>query len=161
MRTLKYALKGKEVATALIGAVVAIRQAESVQDGVASGIFKDESALVEKANDGYTIALQGLLRNKAAGKKQEDGTLKIPTVAELQAFADGYTYAVRGEGTQREVKPETKAARAAKSTGNKLFEKCLSDEKERARMVRLGVLDEDEFNEWVAARQTPATQPQA
>ena len=60
MRTIEYELKGKEVPAALVGTKINIRVAESVADGTDKKIFASEAALLEKANDGVVIAVQGL-----------------------------------------------------------------------------------------------------
>lgn len=152
MRTVAYALKGKEIPPHLVGTVINIRVAESDADIGEGKVFASADAMREKANDGVVIAVQGLLRNKAANTK-------TPATAEsLQKFADGYTYDVRAEGVARTVKPETKATRAAASTGNRIFERAASDEKFRTQMVKNGLIDLAEFEAWQAAKATtPAT----
>lgn len=150
MRTVDYALEGKAVPATLRGSVIKIKVAESVQDGVASGVFKSEQALVEKANDGVVIAVQGGLRTKAG----KDGM----TVAKLQEWADAYCYDVRAEGSgvAREVKPETRVARAAAVSGNKMFERALTDETFLQRGIKNGYIDQAEFDTWKAAREEAA-----
>ena len=157
MRTIPYALRGKEVPAHLAGTIINIRVAESTADVGDGKPFASSTAMLEKANGGYVIALQGLLRAKA-------GNTKTPATAEsLQAFANGYTYDVRGEGAPRIVKPETKATRAAASMGNRIFERAMIDEKFRSQMIKNGQLDESEFAAWqdAKAEAAKAQAPQA
>lgn len=163
MRTIEYELKGKEVPASLQGRVIRIRTAESDADIGEGKVFASADAMREKANDGYVISVQGLLRNRAANAlKGENGTTLTPdeAAAKLQTFADGYTYNVRQEGQGGPSKPKTPAGIAkskASSAGNRLFEKCASDEAFLARMVKQGIVDADEFTEWQTARAAAVT----
>ena len=145
-RYVKYALQGKEVPSHLKGQIVNIKVAESVADGVASKVYASEQALVEKANDGVVIAVQGGLRIKSG----KEGM----TLAKLQEWADAYCYDVRTEGQgPREVKPETKVNRAAAASANKSFERALTDEAFLAKGIKNGYIDEGDFLAWKAARE--------
>lgn len=147
MRTLPYKLTGKDVPAALAGTTINIKVAETLDEAKAL-TANGESDVVAKFADGYVIALQGKLRNRS-GKKRDDGTL-VESAESLQSIADTYKYSVQAEGVAREVKPETKATRAAASVGNKIFERALIDEKFRATMEKNGMLEG--FDEWQQAR---------
>ena len=153
MRTQPYALKGKDVPEQFAGQTINIRLPESSDE--CQSLFADAEARDESAHNDYVVWLQGRLR-AMSGAKNEDGTLKY-SLSELQAFADKATKARRvpGTGSTKEVKPETKQARAAKGAGNKLFEKCRADAAFLARMVKLGAVEQADYDEWLAA------QPQA
>lgn len=146
MRTAEYVLTGKEVPQSLAGTVIRIRVPETLED--AKALTKNgESDVVAKFGDGYAIALQGQLRTRSG--KTKDGAL-VETPESLQKLADEYVYAVLAKGAPKSVKPETKAKRAAVSSGNKLFEKARADEKFRAQMIKNGIIDEAEFGDWLA-----------
>ena len=157
-RTLAYKLTGKEVPAALAGTTVNIKIAETYKE--AEALTKNgEADVVAKFADGYVIALQSKLRTRASKKDKATGAL-LESAESLQKIADEYVYSVQAEGAPREVKPQTKAARASQNTGNKVFERCLTDEKFRNQMERAGMLEG--FDEWRAAREaTQAAQPQA
>lgn len=157
MRTISYELKGKEVPASLVGKTINIRVAEGDADIGEGKVFASADAMREKANDGVVIAVQGLLRNRAANAlKGENGATISPedALTALQKFADGYTYDVRKEGAAGPSKPKTPAGIAkskASSAGNRLFEKCATDEAFLARMVKQGIVDQAEFDEWKSA----------
>ena len=149
MRTIEYKLEGKEVPSNLRGQVIRLRVPETYAE--AEGLTeKGESDVVAKFADGLVIATQGALQTKS----------KKNVLTTLQKWADEYKYTVRAEGTgtRKEVKPETQAARAAKNSGNRLFEKCRDDAAFLARMVKLGVVDEGEFQTWLSTQAAPAAQ---
>ena len=156
MRTIEYALQGKEVPASMRGQIVKIKAPESVAEA-ASLCENGETGVVDKFTDAYVIACQGRLRT-AAGKK--DATLES-----VRAVASGFKIKPRAEGTgeRKEVKPETVAKRAAASSGNKLFTR-IRDAKDRAaelaRFVKLNVVDEAEFTEWLSTNPAPAAEAQ-
>lgn len=136
-----YKLAGNDVPASLRGQVVNVRVAETI-DEATSMAGGDVTNVIAAFNDSQIIRLQGQLRS--ASKKK--------ALPELQALADGFTYAQRGESQPREVKPKTQQARQAESVGNKLFELCEKDPTQLARMVKLGVVDQTAFDTWKAAR---------
>ena len=139
MRTVAYELRGKEVPSHLQGAIINIKIAETVADGITNKLYEDESALVEKANDGRVIAIQGLLR----GKSGKEGA----TVESLQAFADGYCYSQRkeGTGTPRQRTAKTEVTEAAASVGNRMMDRALADAEYAKKAIRLGAFSEEEL----------------
>lgn len=152
MKKRPYKLEGKDVPASLRGQVVNITIPETLADAKVIADDDDDN-IVAGFTDSAVIRLQGQLRT--ASKKK--------SLAELQALCDGFRYTQRGEGTPREVKPKTVQTRTAASAGNKMFEYCLTNEKELERLVRIGLVDRAEFDAWKAAREvaaapTPAAQ---
>lgn len=152
MRTQNYTLQGGDVPAHLKGTVIRLKVAESVAE-MTQLCGGNEGLAVSKFNDGYAIALQGVLRRRS-GKTKDGQPTETPET--LQAFADGYTLAERAEGTAREVKPETKANRVAADQSNKNFERALTDEQFRKQGIKFGFIDEDAFNAWKQARDEAA-----
>lgn len=120
--------------------------------------FESEAALVAAGEQQRDIAVRDDIRT-ILGK--EDGTVEKAAKA-AQELVIGAPRTSDGKVTKAK-KPETIAKNAAASSGNKLFEKALVDEKFRASMIRNGVLDEAEFQTWQSAREAaaqPKTQTQ-
>lgn len=153
MRTIVYELQGKDVPEALRGAKINIAVGENYRE-CETLTEKGESDVCAKFNDGRVIALQGALRTKS----------KKSNLAELQSFADGYKYTERVEGEGGPSAPKTArgvATQKAAASGNRLFEKCATDETFLQRMVKQQIVDLDEFNAWKQARDLAAKDPKA
>jgi hypothetical protein len=160
MRTVGYALKGKDVPQHLVGTVINLQLGENYREAEQL-TEKGETDVVEKFNDGRVIAIQGLLRTKASGKKV-DGKVVFPTAAELQKIADDYRYTVREEGEgPKASKPQTIAKNSAADAGTKLFERCLANPKFLKQMLDAGVVEQEKYDTWLANRQPQATATEA
>lgn len=151
MKTRNYELQGKDVPANLRGAVLTFPVAETSAD--IAKLCQSEPDAIELAQSAYDVWLQGRVRALAARKPGEGQA--APSVESLNAFISGARYARRTEGTGGGSKPKTPAGIAkqkAASSGNRLFERCAADETFRDRMVKQGIVDLAEFQEWTAAR---------
>jgi hypothetical protein len=181
MRNHSYEIaKGNEVSPEFVGKTVTWQKAETI--GEALGLPTDVAAQVSALIAGATKTTQNPHFESekalvAAGEQQRDiavredirSTLakdaKTPgTIDAAAKVANELTIGSPRAGGKvgKAVKPQTIQKNAAASSGNKMFEKALVDEKFRNLMIRNGVLDEAEFGTWQAAREAasaPATTP--
>lgn len=142
--------KGNQVKPEHVGKKVSWMKAENVQEALASGHFENEAALVAAAEQQRDIAVREDIRDILS---TDDGTLEAAAEA-AKTLTVGKPRA--GGGVSKVVKPKTQAERAAKGSGNRLFEKARGDQKFLDRMVRDQIIDIEEFNAWLAY-QTAAT----
>jgi len=174
MREHRYEVaKGKEVRPEFVGKSVGWMKAETIGEalGLGTDVAAQITALISGATKGTNPHFDSEKALVAAGEQQRDiavredirGTLGKPegTLEAASKVANELTIGAprSGGGVAKVVKPETAAARGAKSTGNRLFEKCRGDEKFLARMVKDGIVDQGEYDAWLAVN--PATQPTA
>jgi hypothetical protein len=153
MRHVEYELQGKDVPTELRGKVLKLRVPETLAEGEAMCRDGQEGVLAKFA-DGRIITVQGILRNRSAKALKDANGDVDKALATLQGIEDAHQYAIQREGSGPS-KPKTAQGRqtkAAASSGNRLFEKCLADETFLARMVKQQIVDQAEFDDWKAAR---------
>lgn len=102
-KTRTYALKGKDVAPALVGQSLTFPVFETREHELAA--CKSEEDAREMFQSAYDVWLQGKART-AAGKKDKDGNF-VATLADVQKVIDDAVYQRRQEGTgeKREAGP--------------------------------------------------------
>lgn len=152
MITREITLESKEYG-ALQGRKITVRVPETLDDCRALTVNGD-SDVVARFEESIVRAQNNLARTAAAGilKKETDAD---KAHAALQAKINDYRYAERGEGTSAPKGPKTakgKQDKAAATSGNRLFEKCLADETFLGRMIKQGIVDQGEFDAWKAAK---------
>jgi hypothetical protein len=156
MRTINYELQGNDVPESLRGKTIRLQVPETYRE--AESLTKaGESDVVAKFADGDVIRRQGRLRGKSKKALKDANGDAEKAIGALQAWNDGAdsVYTVRAEGDGTPSAPKTAKGRqtkAAASSGNRLFERCLADETFLSRMVKQNVVDQAEYDEWKAAR---------
>lgn len=164
MLTREIKLESKEFGP-LVGSTLKVRVPENMADCLTL-VKSGESDVVARFAEGIVRAQNNGARSRAASvlkKHTKDG--KVDTAAaltDLQSGIDGYKYGERAEGTGAPAAPKTPKGRqtkAAASSGNRLFEKCEKDDALLARMIKQGIVVEEEYNEWKAARTEAAAAP--
>lgn len=136
--------KGNQVKPEHVGKKVSWLKAETVQEAISSGHFENEAALVAAAEQQRDIAVREDIRDILS---TDEGTLEAAAEA-AKTLTVGKPRA--GGGVSKVVKPKTQAERAAKGSGNRLFERAQADEKFLARMVKDQIIDMDEYNAWLS-----------
>lgn len=165
--------KGNEVRTEFVGKTVSWMKAQTI--GEALGLPDDVGARITKLIGDATKTSNPHFESEhalvAAGEQQRDIAVRDDirtilgkpegTLAEAAKAATELTIGAprTGNGSvSKTAKPATRQKRAAADTGNKVFERCLTDEKFRNTMERAGMLDG--FEEWKAAREAAQAEPQ-
>lgn len=146
---------------ALQGKTITVREPENMADCL-SLVEKGESDVIARFAESIVRYQNNLARTATPGilKKETD---PAKALVALQAKIDGAKYTERAEGSgagaaKGPKTPKGRQDKAAASSGNRLFEKCLADETFLARMEKQGIVDRGEFDAWVAAR-TEANAP--
>lgn len=141
--------KGDSVLPANVGTKIGLIDYTTVTEAIENGHFENEAALVSAAYE------QRHIRSNRAVRKvlSQEGKTVAEAVAAGNAVKVG---APTARGTPATAKPATIKKNVAASSGNRLFEKCKSDEAFLARMVKQGIVDQGEFDQWLAAS-APAT----
>lgn len=155
-------LESKEFGT-LKGKTITVRVPENTED-CRTLTEAGDSDVLARFCESIVRAQNNYVRSKAA-KILKDAKTPEEALAALQKAADEYKYSQRKEGSGLPRGPKTAKGRqqaVAASSGNRLFEKCAADEAFLARMVKQNVVDQAEYDAWLAARkeaQTPAPTP--
>jgi hypothetical protein len=136
--------KGNQVKPEHVGKKVSWMKAQTVAEALSAGHFENEEALVAAAEQQRDIAVREDIRDILS---TDDGTLEAAAEA-AKTLTVGKPRA--GGGVSKVVKPKTQAERAAKGSGNRLFERAQADEKFLARMVKDQIIDMDEYNAWLS-----------
>jgi hypothetical protein len=144
--------KGDSVLPQNVGTKIGLIDFTTVQEAIDNGHFENEAALVSAAYE------QRHIRSNRAVRKvlsTAEGTVQA-AIAAGNAVKIG---APTNRATPATAKPATIKKNVAASSGNRLFEKCKQDEAFLARMVKQGIVDQGEFDQWLAASapQAPAT----
>lgn len=137
--------KGDSVRPEFVGTKVTLTQNDTVAEALAAGHFESERAIMDAANAQRNIAANRVVR-KALSKKDAtvDEAVKLANAVKVGAARVGVTPAT--------AKPATVQKNAAAKSGNRLFEKCAADEGFLARMIKQGVVEQSEFDDWNKAR---------
>lgn len=137
--------KGDAVKPQFVGTKVSITNADTVAEGISLGHFESEAAIMAAANAQRNIAVNRVVR-KALSKDDAkvDDAVALGNKVKLGS--------PRAASTPKTAKPSTIRKNVAASSGNRLFEKCATDADFLRRMVGQGIVDQGEYDTWLANR---------
>lgn len=146
MKTHTYTVqKGDAVKPQFVGTKVEIQNSTTVAEALQAGHFENEAALVAAANAIRNIAVNRVVRKELA--KDNGSTAEAIRLGNLVKVG-----APRPAATPKTAKPSTIRKNTAAASGNRLFEKCAADADFLRRMIAQQIVDETEFNTWLANR---------
>lgn len=144
--------KGQEVPTQFHGKEVALKRAQTVAEAISSGQFENEEAVMAAATSQWLIAARAAIRSELGRTpvKGKESEFVAPTLE--SASAAGNAVKLGAPREHKEPKPKTEkgiAQAAARTSGNRLFEKARGDAKFLQRMTKDGIIDETEYAAWL------------
>jgi hypothetical protein len=150
--------KGDNVKPTFVGSKIEVQNSQTVAEALAAGHFESEAAIVAAANAIRNIAVNRVVRKELA---KENGS-----VAEAVKLGNAVKVGTpRAASTPKTAKPSTIRRNTAAASGNRLFEKCSTDADFLRRMVSQGIVDQGEYDTWLAnkdkkdEKKAPATTP--
>ena len=135
-----------------------------MDEALTLGHYPNIEAIVSAAEQQWLIGARAAIRTELGRKPVtgKESEFVAPTLESASQVGNAVKLGAPREPAEQ--KPKTAKAKvqaASKSAGNKLFEACLADPTKLARLIKMDVVDESEFNAWRDARQevtsTPAT----
>lgn len=161
MKTHTYVVqKGDNVKANFVGTKIELQNSTTLAEALSSGHFESEAAVVAAANAIRNIAANRVVRKELA--KDNGSVAEAVRLANLVKVG-----APRAASTPKTAKPSTIRKNTAAASGSRLFEKCATDADFLRRMIAQQIVDETEFNTWLANRnkqdekKAPATAPAA
>lgn len=144
MKTHTYVVqKGDNVKTNFVGTKIELQNSTTLAEALSSGHFENEGAVVAAANAIRNIAANRVVRKELA---KDAGS-----VAEAVKLANAVKIgAPRAASTPKTAKPSTIRKNTAAASGNRLFEKCATDADFLRRMIAQGIVDQGEYDVWLA-----------
>lgn len=144
MRTHTYVVqKGDNVLPRFVGTKIDLQNSTSVAEGLAEGHFESEAAIMAAAN-----AIRNIAANRVVRKELANEAGSVAKAVQLgNAVKIG---APRPASTPKTAKPSTIRKNTAAASGNRLFEKCRSDADFLSRMIAQGIVDQAEYDTWLA-----------
>lgn len=137
--------KGDNVKAQFVGTKVEIANSQTTAEALSAGHFENEAALVAAANAIRNIAVNRVVRKELA---KDNGSV-AEAIKQGNAVKVG---APRPASTPKTAKPSTIRKNTAAASGNRLFEKCATDADFLRRMVAQQIVDQSEFDTWLANR---------
>lgn len=135
--------KGDNVKPTFVGSKVEVQNSQTVAEALSAGHFESEAAIVAAANAIRNIAVNRVVRKELA---KDTGS-----VAEAIKLGNAVKVgAPRAASTPKSAKPSTIRRNTAAASGNRLFEKCSTDADFLRRMVAQGIVDQAEYDTWLA-----------
>lgn len=144
MRTHTYVVqKGDAVLPRFVGTKIELQNSQTVAEGLSHGHFESEAAIMAAANAIRNIAANRVVRKQLA--------LETGSVAEAIKLGNAVKIgAPRPASTPKTAKPSTIRKNTAAASGNRLFEKCKQDADFLSRMLAQGIVDQSEYDTWLA-----------
>jgi hypothetical protein len=148
--------KGDAVRAEFVGTKVGLVNEDTLAGAISLGHFENEASVMAAANAQRNIAANRVVR-KALSK---EGANVAEAIKAANAVKLG---APRAASTPKSAKPSTIRKNTAAASGNRLFEKCATDADFLRRMVAQQIVDETEYNTWLANRnlKDPKAAPKA
>lgn len=148
--------KGDAVRAEFVGTKVGLVNEDTLAGALSLGHFENEAAVMAAANAQRNIAANRVVR-KALSKEgaKVDEAIKSANAVKLGS--------PRAASTPKSAKPSTIRKNTAAASGNRLFEKCATDADFLRRMVAQQIVDQAEYDTWLANRnlQDPKAAPKA
>lgn len=144
MRTHTYVVqKGDNVKANFVGTKIEVQNSQTLAEALSAGHFESEAAVIAAANAIRNIAVNRVVRKELA---KDNGS-----VAEAIKLGNAVKVgAPRPAATPKTAKPSTIRKNTAAASGNRLFEKCASDADFLRRMIAQGIVDQGEYDTWLA-----------
>lgn len=144
MKTHTYIVqKGDNVKSNFVGTKIELQNSTTLAEALSAGHFESEAAVVAAANAIRNIAANRVVRKELA---KDNGS-----VAEAIKLGNAVKVgAPRAASTPKSAKPSTIRRNTAAASGNRLFEKCSTDADFLRRMVAQGIVDQTEYDTWLA-----------
>lgn len=137
--------KGDNVKPSFVGTKIELQNSTSLAEALSAGHFESEAAVVAAANAIRNIAANRVVRKELA--------TEAGSVAKAISLANAVKVgAPRPAATPKTAKPSTIRKNTAAASGNRLFEKCATDADFLRRMVGQGIVEQGEFDTWLANR---------
>lgn len=135
--------KGDNVKPNFVGTKIELQNSQTLAEALSAGHFESEAAVVAAAN-----AIRNIAANRVVRKELASDTGSVAKAISLgNAVKVG---APRAASTPKTAKPSTIRKNTAAASGNRLFEKCATDADFLRRMVSQGIVDQTEFDTWLA-----------
>lgn len=148
--------KGDAVRAEFVGTKVGLVNEDTLAGALSLGHYENEAAVMAAANAQRNIAANRVVR-KALSKEgaKVDEAIKAANAVKLGA--------PRAASTPKSAKPSTIRKNTAAASGNRLFEKCATDADFLRRMVSQQIVDQAEYDTWLANRnlKDPKAAPKA
>jgi hypothetical protein len=137
--------KGDAVRAEFVGTKVGLVNEDTLAGALALGHFENEASVMAAANAQRNIAANRVVR-KALSK---EGANVAEAIKAANAVKLG---APRAASTPKTARPSTIRKNTAASSGEKLYVKCSADADFLRRMIDQGIVDQTEYDLWLANR---------
>jgi hypothetical protein len=148
--------KGDAVRPEFVGTKVGLVNEDTLAGALSLGHFENEAAVMAAANAQRNIAANRVVRKALS----VEGAKIDEAIKAANAIKVG---SPRAASTPKSAKPSTIRKNTAAASGNRLFEKCATDGDFLRRMVSQQIVDQAEYDTWLANRnlKDPKAAPKA
>lgn len=137
--------KGDAVRAEFVGTKVGLVNEDTLAGALSLGHFENEAAVMAAANAQRNIAANRVVRKALSVEGAKvDEAVKLANAVKLGS--------PRAASTPKSAKPSTIRKNTAAASGNRLFEKCATDADFLRRMVAQQIVDQAEYDTWLANR---------